>query len=48
MNKALLINPKMWQVYMTRASYFGLIGKYNKGIQSCNQALQLQPQCTRA
>lgn len=48
MNKALMVAPRMWQAYLTRASYYGLVGKFNKGILSCNQAIRLEPTCTRA
>lgn len=33
---------------MSRAAYYGLKGRYSKGIMSCNEAIKLQPRSVRA
>ncbi|XP_065910074.1 uncharacterized protein [Dysidea avara] len=48
LNRALAINPKMFEVFLTRACYYSSNGRFTKAILNCNQAIQLQPQSVRA
>ncbi|XP_067895393.1 uncharacterized protein ttc6 isoform X2 [Heterodontus francisci] len=47
-HRALAINPQLFEVYLSRAVYFAMQGRYLKAILSCNEALKLQPQSIRA
>lgn len=47
-NNALTIEPGMWTAYLTRACYYGHIGRYNKAILNCNRAIDLEPRSVRA
>ncbi|XP_046576439.1 LOW QUALITY PROTEIN: uncharacterized protein LOC124284394 [Haliotis rubra] len=47
-NRALAINPKIFQAYLSRACYYGLKGNYTKAILNCNEAIKLQPNSVRA
>ncbi|XP_071495128.1 uncharacterized protein [Diadema antillarum] len=47
-NRALALNPKLFQAYLSRAAYYGQRGRYSKGIYNCNQAIRLQPNSVRA
>ncbi|KAK7097844.1 uncharacterized protein [Littorina saxatilis] len=47
-NRALAINPKIFQAYLSRACYYGLKGVYTKAILNCNEAIKLQPNSLRA
>lgn len=47
-NKALAINPKIFQAYLSRACYYGSKGNYTKAILNCNEAIKLQPQSVRS
>lgn len=43
LNRALALNPKLWQVQLTKASMFGLMGRYPKAILCCNEVYRLSP-----
>ncbi|XP_059155839.1 uncharacterized protein LOC131940934 [Physella acuta] len=47
-NKALALNPKIFQAFLSRACYYGQKGKYAKAILNCNEAIKLQPKSVRA
>ncbi|CAL1530862.1 unnamed protein product [Lymnaea stagnalis] len=47
-NRALAINPKIFQAFLSRACYYGQKGKYAKAILNCNEAIKLQPRSVRA
>ncbi|KAK6173455.1 hypothetical protein SNE40_016901 [Patella caerulea] len=47
-NRALAINPKIFQAYLSRACYYGMKKNYTKAILNCNEALKLQPNSVRA
>ncbi|XP_064636762.1 uncharacterized protein LOC135493378 isoform X2 [Lineus longissimus] len=47
-NKALAIDPKIFQAYLSRAAYYGMRGNYSKAILNCNEAIKLQPNSVRA
>ncbi|XP_051871501.1 uncharacterized protein ttc6 [Pristis pectinata] len=47
-HRALAINPRLFEVYLSRAVYYAMQRRYLKGILSCNEALKLQPQSVRA
>ncbi|XP_071949677.1 uncharacterized protein [Antedon mediterranea] len=47
-NRALALNPKLYQAFLSRAAYYGMKGRYSKAIVNCNEALQLQPRSVRA
>ncbi|XP_012943224.1 uncharacterized protein LOC101857057 [Aplysia californica] len=47
-NRALALNPKIFQAYLSRACYYGMKGKYAKAILNCNEAIKLQPKSVRA
>ncbi|XP_036448519.1 uncharacterized protein ttc6 [Colossoma macropomum] len=47
-NRALYINPNFFQVYLSRAAFYGAKGRYSKAILNCNEAIRIQPKCVRA
>ncbi|CAH1776552.1 unnamed protein product [Owenia fusiformis] len=47
-NRALALDPKIFQAYLSRAAYYGLRGQYSKAILNCNEAIKLQPKSVRA
>lgn len=47
-NKALSLNGELWEAYLTRASYYGIMGRYSKAILNCNEAIALRPRSVRA
>ena len=47
-NRALAINPKLFQAFLSRAAYYGTKGRFSKGIMNCNEAIKLQPRSVRA
>ena len=47
-NKALALRPSLWEAYLTRASFYGAIGRLPKAILNCNEAIALQPRAARA
>ncbi|KAL2099075.1 hypothetical protein ACEWY4_005555 [Coilia grayii] len=48
LNRALSINPYFFQVYLSRATYYGSRDRYSKAILNCNEAINLQPSSVRA
>ncbi|XP_066550487.1 uncharacterized protein ttc6 [Amia ocellicauda] len=47
-NRALSINPNLFQVYLSRAAFYGSKGRFSKAILNCNEALRIQPRSVRA
>ncbi|XP_071844864.1 uncharacterized protein [Apostichopus japonicus] len=47
-NRALSLNPELFQAYLSRAAYYGMKKRYSKGIFNCNEAVRLQPNSVRA
>ncbi|XP_033111439.1 uncharacterized protein LOC117112460 isoform X2 [Anneissia japonica] len=47
-NRALALNPKLYQAFLSRAAYYGMKGRYSKAIVNCNEAIFLQPNSVRA
>ncbi|KAI8916097.1 hypothetical protein EDD86DRAFT_268223 [Gorgonomyces haynaldii] len=41
-------DPKFFDAYLSRASYYQQIGDFEKGVDDCNMALQLEPTSIRA
>ncbi|XP_051724987.1 uncharacterized protein ttc6 isoform X2 [Ctenopharyngodon idella] len=47
-NRALQINPNLFQVHLSRAALYGAEGRYAKAVLDCNEAIRIQPKCVRA
>ncbi|XP_026142291.1 uncharacterized protein ttc6 isoform X3 [Carassius auratus] len=47
-NKALQINPHLYQVHLSRAALYGAQGRYAKAVLDCNEAIRIQPKSVRA
>ncbi|XP_067099361.1 uncharacterized protein ttc6 [Osmerus mordax] len=47
-NRALSINPNLFQVYLSRAAFYGAQARYSKAILNCNEAIRIQPKSIRA
>ncbi|XP_073784282.1 tetratricopeptide repeat protein 6 isoform X4 [Danio rerio] len=47
-NRALKINPKFYQVHLSRAALYGAEGRHAKAILDCNEAIRIQPKSLRA
>ncbi|XP_077095050.1 uncharacterized protein ttc6 isoform X1 [Siphateles boraxobius] len=47
-NRALQINPNLYQVHLSRAALYGSKGRYAKAVVDCNEAIRIQPKCVRA
>ncbi|XP_061164225.1 uncharacterized protein LOC133173256 [Saccostrea echinata] len=47
-NRALAINPRIFQAYLSRACYYGMKKNYTKAILNCNEAAKLQPRSVRS
>ena len=47
-NKALGIEPKMWQAYLSRACYYALSQRFTKAILNCNKAIEMEPNSVRS
>ncbi|XP_070334107.1 tetratricopeptide repeat protein 6 isoform X3 [Odocoileus virginianus] len=47
-NRAITLDPKHYQAYLSRVAYYGLKGRYSKAILSCNEAIKIYPQSVRA
>ncbi|XP_075803800.1 tetratricopeptide repeat protein 6 isoform X1 [Microtus pennsylvanicus] len=47
-NRAITLNPKHYQAYLSRVAYYGLKGRYSKAILNCNEAIRLYPESVRA
>ncbi|KAI4882939.1 hypothetical protein NFI96_015609 [Prochilodus magdalenae] len=48
LNRALYINPASFQVFLSRAAFYGAKGRYSMAVLSCNEAIKIQPKCVRA
>ncbi|KAI1895618.1 hypothetical protein AGOR_G00108090 [Albula goreensis] len=48
LNRALSLNPTLFQAYLSRAALFGAEGRYTKAILNCNEAIKIQPNSVRA
>ncbi len=46
-NKALAINPQLFEAFLARACYYGIQLRYAKAILNCNKAIQLCPKSVR-
>ncbi|XP_058522343.1 tetratricopeptide repeat protein 6 isoform X2 [Ochotona princeps] len=47
-NRAITLNPKHYQAYLSRVAYYGLKGRYSKAILNCNEAIKICPKNVRA
>ncbi|XP_040598979.1 tetratricopeptide repeat protein 6 [Mesocricetus auratus] len=47
-NRAITLNPRHYQAYLSRVAYYGLKGRYSKAILNCNEAIRLYPESVRA
>ncbi|XP_012411057.2 tetratricopeptide repeat protein 6 [Trichechus manatus latirostris] len=47
-NRAVTLNPKHYQAYLSRVAYYGLKGRYSKAILNCNEAIRIYPESVRA
>ncbi|XP_035584032.1 tetratricopeptide repeat protein 6 isoform X3 [Zalophus californianus] len=47
-NRAITLNPKHYQAYLSRVAFYGLKGRYSKAILNCNEAIKIYPQNVRA
>uniref|UniRef100_A0A8C5KL03 Tetratricopeptide repeat domain 6 n=1 Tax=Jaculus jaculus TaxID=51337 RepID=A0A8C5KL03_JACJA len=47
-NRAITINPKHYQAYLSRVAYYGLKGRFSKAILNCNEAIRIYPEGLRA
>ncbi|XP_033621036.1 tetratricopeptide repeat protein 6 isoform X3 [Fukomys damarensis] len=47
-NRAIALNPKHYQAYLSRVAFYGLKGRYSKAILNCNEAIKIYPQSVRA
>ncbi|KAJ3416949.1 cytochrome c oxidase subunit 1 [Chytridiales sp. JEL 0842] len=48
LDRALKLDGKFFEAYLTRASYYHTKGSYAEGIEDCNEALRLEPTSIRA
>ncbi|KAJ3032763.1 cytochrome c oxidase subunit 1, partial [Rhizophlyctis rosea] len=48
LDKALNLDPRFFDAYLTRASFFHVKGNYAEGVNDCNEALLLEPTSLRA
>ncbi|XP_069494511.1 tetratricopeptide repeat protein 6 [Ambystoma mexicanum] len=47
-NRALAVNPKLFQVYLSRAAFYGCKERFTKAILNCNEAIKIEPNSVRA
>ncbi|XP_006835392.1 PREDICTED: tetratricopeptide repeat protein 6 [Chrysochloris asiatica] len=47
-NRAITLDPKHYQAYLSRVAYYGLKGRYSKAILNCNEAIKIYPENVRA
>ncbi|XP_074146808.1 tetratricopeptide repeat protein 6 [Sminthopsis crassicaudata] len=47
-NRAITIDPKHYQAYISRAAFYGMKGRYSKAILNCNEAIRIFPNSVRA
>ncbi|XP_016053938.1 PREDICTED: tetratricopeptide repeat protein 6 [Miniopterus natalensis] len=48
LNRAITLNPKHYEAYLSRVAFYGLKGRYSKAILNCNEAIRIYPQSVRA
>eukprot|EP00118_Oscarella_pearsei_P015724 m.143590 g.143590 ORF g.143590 m.143590 type:complete len:1883 (+) comp38394_c1_seq23:49-5697(+) len=46
-NRALAVDPSLFQAYLSRAAYYALNKRYTKAILNCNESARLQPYSVR-
>ncbi|XP_075388324.1 tetratricopeptide repeat protein 6 [Tenrec ecaudatus] len=47
-NRAITLNPKHYQAYLSRVAYYGLKGRFSKAILNCNEAIKIYPESVHA
>ncbi|ELK11308.1 Tetratricopeptide repeat protein 6 [Pteropus alecto] len=47
-NRAITLDPKYYEAYLSRVAFYGLKGRYSKAILNCNEAIRIYPQSVRA
>ncbi|MGH0182233.1 UNVERIFIED_CONTAM: hypothetical protein FKN15_009259 [Acipenser sinensis] len=47
-NRALAANPNLFQVYLSRAAFYGEKCRYSKAVLNCNEAIKIHPKSVRA
>ncbi|KAM4853900.1 tetratricopeptide repeat protein 6 isoform 2-T2 [Thomomys bottae] len=47
-NRAITLNPKHYQAYLSRVAFYGSQGRYSKAILNCNEAIKICPESVRA
>ncbi|KAM8780252.1 tetratricopeptide repeat protein 6 [Rhynchonycteris naso] len=47
-NRAITLEPKHYEAYLSRVAFYGLKGRYCKAILNCNEAIKIYPQSVRA
>ncbi|XP_077968120.1 uncharacterized protein LOC120326538 [Styela clava] len=48
LNRALALDPTLFEAYLSRAAFYGTKGRYSKAILNCNEALRLRSTSVRA
>lgn len=48
LNRALAVDPTLFEAFLSRAAFYGSKGRYSKAILNCNEALRLRPNSVRA
>ncbi|CAK8677862.1 unnamed protein product [Clavelina lepadiformis] len=48
LNKALVLQPTLFEAYLSRAAFYSTKKRYSKAILNCNEALRLRPRSVRA
>lgn len=46
-NRALVINPELFEAFLARACIYGMQGRFTKAILNCNQAVKLNKKAVR-
>ncbi|XP_045424232.1 tetratricopeptide repeat protein 6 isoform X2 [Lemur catta] len=47
-NRAITLDPKHYQAYLSRVAFYGSKGRYSKAILNCNEAIKIYPGSVRA
>ncbi|KAL2789997.1 tetratricopeptide repeat protein 6 isoform 1 [Daubentonia madagascariensis] len=47
-NRAITLDPKHYQAYLSRVAFYGSKGRYSKAILNCNEAIKINPESVRA
>ncbi|KAM5243495.1 tetratricopeptide repeat protein 6 [Hipposideros larvatus] len=47
-NRAITLDPKYYEAYLSRVAFYGMKGRYSKAILNCNEAIKIYPQSVRA